>query len=273
MQWFTLIAAFRELGGRAARTPLACPWKLNTTKQFGSRPFVYHHTCCLHTEEAGAIKLKLHNLRKQNVFLVGQKTRQYSTGSDKESNTRSRPGITVVGIPDPISWIRNKCVLFLIELYFGLSVSSVEFDNGAKQAVVYISNLMSLGKFEELRSVVSNEALDHAKTGYKGLTQSQRRNLAIGLDDIIFQIPEDVSLFFDSRGRKFCYILMRFWHLSSADLPEDPESTRIFKVTETEGEDPPKKIVTAVYEFHRELTDGAEPEWTVTSIWHWKHLE
>ncbi|KAJ8415918.1 hypothetical protein AAFF_G00404750 [Aldrovandia affinis] len=41
-------------------------------------------------------------------------------------------------------------------LYFDLS--SVEFENGVKQAVVYISNLLSHGKFEELRDMVSDEA-------------------------------------------------------------------------------------------------------------------
>ncbi|KAJ8354473.1 hypothetical protein SKAU_G00220400 [Synaphobranchus kaupii] len=148
--------------------------------------------------------------------------------------------------------------------------------------------------------VVSNEAVQHAKRKYKTLTEAQRRNLAIAPDDIIFLIPEDVSLFFDSRGtgaaslwsvgrrehfvvrficflvaacRKFCYIVVRFWHLSSADVPEDPESARIFKVAEAEGEGPPKRIVTAGYEFHRELTNGAPLDWTVTSIWHWKQLE
>nr|XP_046157502.1 m-AAA protease-interacting protein 1, mitochondrial-like [Oncorhynchus gorbuscha] len=72
------------------------------------------------------------------------------------------------------------------------------------------------------------------------------------------------------RGRKFCFIVMRFWHMSTADVPEDQESTKIFKMATTEEDGPQKKIVTAVYEFHWELTKGAEPDWTVTNIWHWK---
>ncbi|XP_064205148.1 m-AAA protease-interacting protein 1, mitochondrial [Anguilla rostrata] len=273
MQWLTLIAACREFGGRTARIPLACPWKLNSaSKQLASRPWAYHHTSCSSPyTEGAAFKHNLPNVPRQNVFLAGQKSRQYSTGSDKGPTSGSNLGISVVGIPDPILWIRNKIILFLIQLYFDLS--SVEFEKGAKQALVYVSNLLSHGKFEELRDVVSNEVFEHAWRTYKTLTEAQRRNLAVAPDDIIFLIPEDVSLFFDSRGRKFCYIVMRFWHLSSADVPEDPESTRIFKVAEAEGEAPPRRIVTAVYEFHRELTNGAPLDWTITSIWHWKQLE
>ncbi|KAI1886144.1 hypothetical protein AGOR_G00210980 [Albula goreensis] len=274
MQWFALIASCRELGARAVRTPLACPWKLNSaSKELASRPLVSYCTRCSFpcTDKGAALKHKLHNLRRQNAFLTGQKSRLYSTGSDKGPTSGSHPGISVVGIPDPISWIRNKMVLLLIHLYFDLSY--VEFEDGAKQAVVYVSNLLSHGKFEELSNVASNEAVEHARGKCRGLSEVQRRNLAIALDDIVLLIPEDVSVFFDSRGRKYCYILVRLWHLSSADLPEDPESTRIFKVAEAEGEDQPKRIVTAVYEFHRELTTGAPLEWTITKIWHWKQLE
>ena len=52
---------------------------------------------------------------------------------------------------------------------------------------------------------------------------------------------------FSFPGRKFCYVMMRFWHLSITDVPEDPESIQIFRITDN-GDDPPKKIVTAVYE-------------------------
>ncbi|KPP65852.1 hypothetical protein Z043_115700 [Scleropages formosus] len=73
--------------------------------------------------------------------------------------------------------------------------------------------------------------------------------------------------------RKFCYVLMRFWYLSNADVPEDPESTVVFKRTDKGGGSAAKKIVTAVYEFQMELTDGLDREWIVTNIWHWKQLE
>ncbi|KAL6462157.1 hypothetical protein MHYP_G00285790 [Metynnis hypsauchen] len=192
--------------------------------------------------------------------------RQYCRSTDHH------PGISVVGTPDPITWIRNKVILALTELCFDLGLS-VEFDHGVKQAVFQVSTKVSKGRFEELRGLMSEEAAADVRRRYNTLTEVQRRHLAISLDDIVFLLPEDVSVVSDSRGRKFCSIIMRLWHLTSADVPEDPESTRIFRVDPSIGDGPPKKIITAVYEFHRELTAGADPSWTVTHIWHWKQLE
>uniref|UniRef100_A0A0E9RIC6 Uncharacterized protein n=1 Tax=Anguilla anguilla TaxID=7936 RepID=A0A0E9RIC6_ANGAN len=51
------------------------------------------------------------------------------------------------------------------------------------------------------------QVFEHAWRTYKTLTEAQRRNLAIAPDDIIFLIPEDVSLFFDSRGTEAASLL------------------------------------------------------------------
>ncbi|XP_016403234.1 uncharacterized protein C2orf47 homolog, mitochondrial-like, partial [Sinocyclocheilus rhinocerous] len=114
-------------------------------------------------------------------------------------------------------------------------------------AAVHVSSMLSKGKFNELRSVMSKEAVDRVRKQCKTLSEAQQRHLAISLDDIIFLLPEDVSVFFDQSSRKFLYITMRLWFLSSADVPEDPESSRIFKMDITE-DGPQKKIITAVYE-------------------------
>lgn len=55
-------------------------------------------------------------------------------------------------------------------------------------------------------------------------------------------------------GRKFVSILMRFWYLTSARLPDDSlEGTRIFQVAiggegEEESESETKRLLTANYE-------------------------
>uniref|UniRef100_A0A8C2GZR5 Uncharacterized protein n=1 Tax=Cyprinus carpio TaxID=7962 RepID=A0A8C2GZR5_CYPCA len=142
------------------------------------------------------------------------------------------PGITVVGTPDPIAWIRNKIILFLIELYFGLKFS---VDHVRPTHLFYFFCFCL-------------QAVDSVRKKCKTLSEAQKRHLAISLSDIIFLLPEDVSVFFDQSGRKFLYITMRLWYLSSADVPEDPESTRIFRMDLTEEDGPQKKIITAVYE-------------------------
>ena len=51
-------------------------------------------------------------------------------------------------------------------------------------------------------------------------------------------------------GRKFVSILMRFWYLTSARLPNDTmEGTRVFQVDfGGEGEAETKRLLTAIYE-------------------------
>uniref|UniRef100_A0A667WVM8 Si:dkey-82o10.4 n=1 Tax=Myripristis murdjan TaxID=586833 RepID=A0A667WVM8_9TELE len=144
--------------------------------------------------------------------------------SGEPGSSAGHRGISVVGIPDPITWIRCKVIMYLIELYFELGITSVEFDNGVKQMVNYVEKKC------------------------KSLTDAQRQQLAISMDDIIFLLPEDVSVFFDQNGRKFCFVVMRFWLLSTLEGPDDPEGSKIFKVTSDEDGGPRRKIVTAVYE-------------------------
>uniref|UniRef100_A0A672T0J3 Uncharacterized protein n=1 Tax=Sinocyclocheilus grahami TaxID=75366 RepID=A0A672T0J3_SINGR len=168
-----------------------------------------------------------HHLRRPSAPSARQLCRHYSKDADRDTKDTEHPGITVVGTPDPITWIRNKSILFLIELYFGLKFS-VEFDSGVKQVGMIW-------------------AVDSVRKQCKTLSEAQQRHLAISLDDIIFLLPEDVSVFFDQSSRKFLYITMRLWYLSSADVPEDPESARIFKMDITE-DGPQKKIITAVYD-------------------------
>lgn len=49
-------------------------------------------------------------------------------------------------------------------------------------------------------------------------------------------------------GRKFCFVVMRFWILATHNGPDDPEATKIFRLASSEDGVPQKKIVTAVYE-------------------------
>ncbi|XP_016319801.1 uncharacterized protein C2orf47, mitochondrial isoform X1 [Sinocyclocheilus anshuiensis] len=267
MQRFTSLAVCGELAF------LTSPWKrsiVSLKHDTHSQPW-WHQRVRPHASCVTSPKRAWHHLRRPSAPCARQHCRHYSKDADRDTKDTEHPGITVVGTPDPITWIRNKIILFLIELYFGLKFS-VEFESGVKQAAVHVSSMLSKGKFDELRSVMSKEAVDSVRKQCKTLSEAQQRHLAISLDDIIFLLPEDVSVFFDQSSRKFLYITMRLWYLSSADVPEDPESSHIFKMDITE-DGPQKKIITAVYEFYRELTAGADPEWTVTRIWHWKQLE
>ncbi|XP_054470903.1 m-AAA protease-interacting protein 1, mitochondrial [Anoplopoma fimbria] len=91
----------------------------------------------------------------------------------------------------------------------------------------------------------------------------------------MYTTPGDVAIYYDDNGRKFVSILMRFWYLTSAHLPNDAmEGTRVFQVDISgEGEAETKRLLSANYEFQREFTKGVPPDWTITRIEHSKLLD
>lgn len=273
MQRISSLAACRELGGLAACSAGLCAWKSGPTcyKKPGvspqwavgravlSRPFTMepHRKPC----------------RSSRAVFAGDSRRLFGSqpGGDggPPGSSGPRSPVSVVGIPDPLTWIRCKAIIYLIELYFELDLDSEDFEKGIKQALVHISDKMSSGRYHELVGIMSTEMIEYVEEKCGSLTAAQRKQLAIKMDDIIFVLPEDVSVVFDTYGRKFCNVVMRFWLVSTHEGPDDPEGTKIFKVVSSEDGGPEKKIATAVYEFHRELTRGASHEWTVTTVWHW----
>ncbi|XP_010772360.1 uncharacterized protein C2orf47 homolog, mitochondrial [Notothenia coriiceps] len=273
MQRISSLAACRELGGLAARSLGVCAWKKSLT--CSERPVEHGQwagVCvCPQRPFTGMLAAPVRRLSRRRFVFDGQSHRPFSSqGADwQQRSAAGHPGVSVVGNPDPITWIRCKFVMCLIYLQFDLDVDSEEFESGVKQALVHVSDMMSRGSYHTLVGIASNETIDHVKAMCKSLTDAQRQKLAIAMDDIIFMIPEDVSVVFDEDGKTYCFIVMRFWHMSTYEGPDDPESTKIFKVSSSEDGVPQKRIVTAVYEFKRELTKGAYPEWKVTTIWHW----
>ncbi|XP_033836466.1 m-AAA protease-interacting protein 1, mitochondrial [Periophthalmus magnuspinnatus] len=182
---------------------------------------------------------------------------------------RDLSSVSVVGSPDPLTWVRCRLIILLIKLYFEVDLASEEFNSGAKQALVQVSHLMSTGQFHRLKGLVSDEMMEYVETRTKPLSHAQKLKLSVNTDDIIFLLPEDVTVVFDQYGRKFCSIVMRFWFLTTLEGPEDPEATRVFRVAPSQDGSQQTKVATAVYEFRRELTAGASPDWTVITVWHW----
>lgn len=133
MHRFTCLAARLELAF------LACSWKKNIVSvkhETHCQPW-WHQRVRPHASCATSPKRAWHHLRRPSAPSAGQHCRLYSQDANRDTKDTEHPGITVVGTPDPIAWIRNKTTLFLIELYFGLKFS-VEFDSGVKQVGMMI---------------------------------------------------------------------------------------------------------------------------------------
>ncbi|KAK3568778.1 hypothetical protein QTP86_017419 [Hemibagrus guttatus] len=195
--------------------------------------------------------------------------------SDGEGRRQTRK-VVVVGIPNPFIWFRTKFCFFLIRAYFDKDFRIEEFTDGAKQAFAHVSRLLSQCQFKELEGLVANDVLGKLEEKCADLPLSYKRALLADPDDIMYTTPADVGFCYENDGRKFVSILMRFWYLTSARLPEDKmEGARIFQVAiGKNGEKPEsKRLLTANYEFQREFTQGVTPDWTITRIEHSKLLD
>lgn len=196
-------------------------------------------------------------------------TRGYSSHSPGSSR------VVVVGVPNPIIWFRTRIYFFLIRAYLDRDFSVEEFTDGAKQAFSSVSRLLSQCKFEALENLVASEILREVKEKCLVLSDNYRNALAAESEEIMYSFPGDVAIYYDDNGRKFVRILMRFWYLSCADVPEEElEGTKVFQVVMgNENVKDSKRILTANYEFRREFTQGVKPDWIITRIEHSKLLE
>ncbi|KAI5628538.1 m-AAA protease-interacting protein 1, mitochondrial [Silurus asotus] len=195
--------------------------------------------------------------------------------SDREGHRQTRK-VVVVGIPNPFVWFRTKFSFFIIRAYFDKDFSIDEFTDGAKQAFAHVSRLLSRCQFEELEGLVAKDLISKLQEKCADLPTSYKGALSADPDDIMYTMPADVGFCYENDGRKFVSILMRFWYLTSARLPDDiVDGARIFQVAiGKDGEKPEsKRLLTANYEFQREFTQGVAPDWTITRIEHSKLLD
>ncbi|KAJ3580967.1 hypothetical protein NHX12_017232 [Muraenolepis orangiensis] len=196
--------------------------------------------------------------------------RCYSSGGP-EPNRK----VMVLGVPNPFIWLRTRFYYVLIRAYFDNEFRIEDFTEGAKQAFSHVSRLLSQCQFDALEGLVAQDLVGKLEEKCNVLPESHKQALSAGPDDIMYTTPSDVGIYYDDKGRKFVSILMRFWYLTNARLPDDPiEGSRIFQMAlGTEGQSETKRLLSANYEFQREFTTGVAPDWTITRIEHSKLLE
>ncbi|XP_041573622.1 m-AAA protease-interacting protein 1, mitochondrial isoform X1 [Taeniopygia guttata] len=195
-----------------------------------------------------------------------------SAGSGTEGPQRR---VMVVRITSPFAWLRTRFYYLLIRLYFDQEFSIEEFTRGAKQAFSVVSKLLSQRKLDLLEELVSAEVLQVLKEKISLLPDSHRDALAADIDAIMYTTEGDVRIYYDDDGRKFVSILMCFWYLNGANLPDEvPGEAKVFQIVFGDENTKEKKhLLTANYEFQREFTEGAKPDWTITRIEHPRLLE
>lgn len=126
MQRIPRFAACRELGVRAwTRGPSCCSRQWVGTCVRLSRPF---------TRDPGEPPVRRLSRRR---FVFAFQCRRLCSSQPETGGTPGKrdgqPPISVVGIPDPMTWIHCRVQMFLTRLLFGLDTSSDEFHRGVKQ--------------------------------------------------------------------------------------------------------------------------------------------
>ncbi|XP_008298370.1 m-AAA protease-interacting protein 1, mitochondrial [Stegastes partitus] len=168
-----------------------------------------------------------------------------------------------------IFWFRSKINCVLITVFFDQEFSVKKFSEGAKQAFWRVSNLLSQSQFESLEGLVAKDMIGELEEKCNSLSTECKKALSVDPDQIIYMMARDVSLFFDKDGRTFVCILMRFWYLTTAQVPDECVQVTFTNSTVNgggEGKPETKRLLSAFYEFQREFTRGVPPDWTITRI-------
>ncbi|XP_058930764.1 m-AAA protease-interacting protein 1, mitochondrial-like [Kogia breviceps] len=195
-------------------------------------------------------------------------------GTEEQPQQRQKTKMIILGFSNPISWIRTRIYSFLILAYFDQEFSIAEFSEGAKQAFAHVSKLLSQSKFDLLEELVAKETLRVLKEKVTSLPDNHKNALAADIDEIVYTSTGDISIYYDEQGKKFVNILMCFWYLTSANIPSETISgASVFQVKLGDQNVETKQLLSASYEFQRELTQGVKPDWTIAWIEHPKLLE
>ncbi|XP_020840567.1 m-AAA protease-interacting protein 1, mitochondrial isoform X2 [Phascolarctos cinereus] len=190
--------------------------------------------------------------------------RSYSSTEEPQPPPRQQTRVMYLGLFNPLVWLRTQVYSFLIWAYFDQEFSIAEFTEGAKQAFAHVSKLLSQCKFDLLEELVTKEVLQVLKEKVASLPDNYKTALAAEFDEIVYT----------ATGRKFVHILMCFWYLTSAKLPDETLSgTKIFQLQLGDQNVETKQLLSANYEFQREFTQGVKPDWTIARVEHSKLLE
>ncbi|KAM9664938.1 m-AAA protease-interacting protein 1, mitochondrial isoform 7-T8 [Trichechus inunguis] len=130
-------------------------------------------------------------------FLVHPR-RSYST-EEQQPQPRQKTKMIILGVSNPVNWIRTRIYSFLIWAYFDQEFSIREFSEGAKQAFAHVSKLLSQCKFDLLEELVAKEVLHVLKEKVTSLPDNHKNALAADIDEIVYTSTGDISIYYDEK--------------------------------------------------------------------------
>ncbi|XP_054751548.1 m-AAA protease-interacting protein 1, mitochondrial-like [Lytechinus pictus] len=196
-----------------------------------------------------------------------------SMSTDDRGGSEGKIKPVFVAIPNPIKVIRNNIFYWLIRSYFDPDFSIDEFTQGAKQALVTISETIAEGTWDNLEGLLSPKLLREIQNTCRNFSLKEISSISLSSEEILHTFPHDIAIHYDDKGGKFLFILMKFWCHSTQSGSSDPE-VKGFRI----GRPPPGvsqeqfdslgSVYSCTYEFHRNISPGANPQWMITYMQH-----
>ncbi|KAL1420951.1 hypothetical protein MTO96_004319 [Rhipicephalus appendiculatus] len=192
--------------------------------------------------------------------LCAQSVRRCSSRSENNFNLMKNPNIVW---PNFIFTIKNWIqTIFIIKPYLDATFNQREFLDGAKQAMTYVSVLMANGDFKSMEGLVTNDVAAAAQAKCGSLSVEQRQRLGVKLSDIYFCFLYQIGIIMDDNSNQRYVEATVVYHYMPGleEVRRNPEMVEHLQ----------DKIHVANYRFIRDYTKGAESDWTINQLNHFK---
>ncbi|KAL3222210.1 hypothetical protein MRX96_050067 [Rhipicephalus microplus] len=157
------------------------------------------------------------------------------------------------------NWIQT---IFIIKPYLDATFNQREFLDGAKQAMTYVSVLMANGDFKSMEGLVTNDVAAAAQANCGSLSVGQRQRLAVKLSDVYFCFLYQIGIIMDDNSKQRCLEATVVYHYMPGleEARRNPENVKQLE----------DKVYVANYRFIKDCTKGAESDWTINQLNHFK---
>ncbi|XP_046860183.1 m-AAA protease-interacting protein 1, mitochondrial-like isoform X2 [Xenia sp. Carnegie-2017] len=132
--------------------------------------------------------------------------RFFSSSSNKQNE--SKRALSIVITRGPFKWLSNKVKLFLVNSYFDKDFEEKTFLEGAKQAIITVSALVYERKFDLLKGLLTDNAINDVKKQIEDTDTIE--SYCVTSDNIIQTNIHDIGFRYDEKekGRKWLYVMV-----------------------------------------------------------------
>lgn len=209
--------------------------------------------------------------------------RKYSQGSDGDGSkpppSSNLMDFPLIVWPSTLMTLRNFFfATFIIKPYYDNEFSLASFREGAKQALVNVSEDLANGDLRKLSDRVTPECVQELAKTFPKLSLKQKCDLKVSLSDIFFSFPYQLGVIFEDNEKgeadkvfveiTMCYHIYRGLEEYLEDKPDvrDNSSPKMRGEFYTNAD----RIAIANYRFIREFTKGVDADWTINVINHFE---